>query len=150
MSNCKPDNSLRLGLNVLIEGSCGGKDCSYHTYPYEIKNILNDNELKMINFKNDDDVWDYIALLCEESKEHRRNGSSFSILKDIWEQLPFFTCVNTIINEKDQKDIAKYIYCKDTNTPPHKGSFGDTPHIWIQKYYIIKQALYLRDQNSKN
>ena len=76
---------------------------------------------------------------------------SLPILGQEWLLIEFeMGGVNTIINEKDQKDIAKYIYCKDTNTPPHKGSFGDTPHIWIQKYYIIKQALYLRDQNSKN
>ena len=56
--------------------------------------------------------------------------------------------INKLIGDKmSQKDISKYIYTKDTNTPPHAGSYGDTPRIWEQKYYIIKQAMMLRDNN---
>ena len=67
-------------------------------------------------------------------------------MTDIAEQLPFFVCSNKVIDEKAQKDISRFIYSKDTNTPPYSGSYGDTPHIWVQKYYIIKQAMMLRDQ----
>ena len=54
-----------------------------------------------------------------------------------------------IINDKIQKDISRYIYSKDTGTPPYSGTYGDTPHIWVLKYFIIKQAMMLRDEKLK-
>lgn len=116
-----------------------------HDFPYEIRSILYEDRNKKIVFNNMTDVWDYVQLLQHESEEHRKKGGSFTILNNIFEQLPFFVCVNNILDEDAQKDITRYIYAKDTNTPPYKGSFGDTPHTWIQKYYIIKNALNLRD-----
>ena len=147
MSNHKPQEALRLGLNVLIDQSCGGYNCNWHEFPYEINSIISGDKRKKIEFKNIDDVWKYITLLQLESEEHRKKGSSFSVLKDLHEQLPFFTCTNNIIDEKAQKDISRYTYSKDANTPPYSGSYGDTPHIWIQKYYIIKQSMIMRDNN---
>ena len=146
MSNYKPQEALKLGLNVLIDQSCGGNNCWTHEFPYEISSILNSDKRKKIKFNNIDDVWSYTDLLCQESKEHQKKGSSFSNLNNIWEQLPFFVCSNNIIDEKAQKDISRYAYSTDTNTPPYSGSYGDIPHIWVQKYYIIKQAMMLRDQ----
>ena len=146
MSNYKPQEALRLGLNVLIDQSCEGYNCRVHEFPYEINSILSNDKRKKIRFNKIDDVWDYIDLLCQESKEHQKKGSSFSTLNNLWESLPFFVCINNIINEKAQNDISRYTYSTDTNTPPYSGSYGDTPHIWIKKYYIIKQAMMLRDQ----
>ena len=145
MSNCKPREALQLGLNVLIDRSCGGSNCNWHEFPYEINSILSSDKRKKIKFNNLDDVWDFIILLQLESEKHQKKGSSFSTLSNVWEQLPFFTCVNNIIDENAQKDISRYIYSKDANTPPYPGSYGDTPHIWIQKYYIIRQAMTLRE-----
>ena len=145
MSDCKPQEALQLGLNVLIDQNCEGNNCRNHEFPYEINSIISDDKRKKIEFKNIDDVWKYITLLQLESEEHRKKGSSFSVLKDLHEQLPFFTSTNNIIDEKAQKDISRYTYSKDANTPPYSGSYGDTPHIWIQKYYIIKQAMMLRE-----
>ena len=95
------------------------------------------------------DVWNYIDLLCMELKEHRKKGNSFTDLENIYEHLPFFVCKNYLIDEKAQKDISRYIYSKDTGTPPYSGSYGDTPAIWVQKYYTIKQAIALRDKKMK-
>jgi|2_EtaG_2_1085320.scaffolds.fasta_scaffold16612_2 hypothetical protein len=145
MSNCKPQEALKLGLNVLIDQSCGGYKCNWHEFPYEIDSIIFDDKRKKIKFKDIDGVWDYILLLQLESEEHQKKGSSFSVLNNIYEQLPFFTCINRIMDEKAQKDISRFIYTRDANTPPYAGSYGDTPHIWVQKYYIIKQAMMLRD-----
>tara|TARA_R100000234_G_scaffold117354_1_gene95674 strand:+ start:603 stop:755 length:153 start_codon:yes stop_codon:yes gene_type:complete len=39
-----------------------------------------------------------------------------------------------------------YVYCNETNTPPYPGSYNETPSIWIDKYYIIKQALAIRER----
>ena len=145
MSNYKPQEALRLGLNVLIDKSCGGYNCNWHEFPYGIDSIVSGDKRKKVKFNNIDDVWDYIILLQVESEEHRKEGSSFTVLTDIYEQLPFFSCVNRIIDEKAQKDISRYVYSRDANTPPYSGSYGDTPHIWVQKYYIIKQAMMLRE-----
>lgn len=145
MSNHKPQEALKLGLNVLIETSCEGTYCNWHEFPYDIDSIISSDKRKRIKFNNINDVWDYIDLLQIESKKRQKKGSSFSTLNNLWEQLPFFTCLNWIINEKAQKDISKYIYTKDTNTPPYPGSYGHTPKIWEQKYYIIRQAMMLRD-----
>jgi hypothetical protein len=146
MSESKPQEALQLGLNVLIDESCEGEYCRYHEFPYEIDSILNNDNRKKVSFKNINDVWDYIKLLQRESEEHQKEGSSFSTLNNVWEQLPFFVCVNKLIDENAQKSISRYIYSRDTNTPPYSGSYGDTPHIWIQKYYIIKKAITLREQ----
>ena len=146
MPNNKPQEALQLGLNVLIDKSCEGEHCRFHEFPYEINNILLRQKEKQIKFNNINDVWDYIKLLQRESIKHQKKGSSFSILNDIWEQLPFFVCSNKLIDENAQNSISRYVYSKDTNTPPYPGSYGDTPHIWVQKYYIIKQAIALREQ----
>ena len=146
MSDYKPQEALRLGFNVLIDQSCEGYNCHWHEFPYEINSILFNDKQKKIKFNHINDVWGYIDLLYQESKEHQKKGGSFSTLNNLWEQLPFFVCNNNLICEKTQKDISRYTYSTDTNTPPYSGSYGDTPYIWIQKYYIIKQAMMLRDQ----
>ena len=144
MSNSKPQEALQLGLNVLIEKGCGG--CNWHEFPYEIDSIISSDKRKKIIFNNQDDIRNYVTLLQIESKEHQKRGSSFSTLNDVFEQLPLFVCNNNIISEKAQKDVSRYIYSTSTNTPPYRGSYGDTPHIWVQKYYIIKEAMMLRDR----
>ena len=143
MSNNKPQEALQLGLNVLIDQSCEG--CSWHKFPYEINSIISSDKRRKIEFNNISDVWDYILLLQIESKEHRKEGSKFSDLNNVWEQLPFFCCTNQVIDKKSQKDISRYVYSKEANTPPYPGSYGDMPRIWTQKYYIIKQAMTLRE-----
>ena len=144
MSSYKPQEALQLGLNVLIDQRCEGYNCRWHEFPYEINSILS-NDRKKIKFNNINDVWDYINLLCQESEEHQKKGSSFTVLNDIFEQLPFFTCNNNIIDKTIQKDISRYVYSEATGTPPYKGSYDDTPHIWIQKYYIIREAMMIRE-----
>ena len=74
-----------------------------------------------------------------------KQGSVFTTLNNIYEQLPFFCCYNNILDEQCQEDISKYIYCNETNTPPYPGSYNSTPAVWIEKYYIIKQALNIRE-----
>ena len=97
----------------------------------------------MISFDNTNDVWSYMNELISESKE---KGSKFNILQDIYEQLPFFICNNLLLNQDYQSDIAKYMYCNETGVPPHKGDYGEQPKLWIQKYYIIKSAIELRNK----
>jgi len=67
-----------------------------------------------------------------------------NVLNDIYEQLPFFACVNHILDSDIQKDIERYLYCAETNTPVYNGCYGEQPNIWIKKYFIIKEALEFR------
>ena len=73
-------------------------------------------------------------------------GSKFNDIIDIFEQLPFFCCPNSVINDKWQKDISRYVYSKDTNTQPYKGAYGDIPGIWIEKYYLISNTINLKNK----
>ena len=70
-------------------------------------------------------------------------------LQDISEQLPFFCCPDHILDSSCQKDISKYIYCKEVGIPPHKGEYGHQPSIWIDKFWSIKQALDIRSNISR-
>ena len=88
-----------------------------------------------------EDIWDYIKELKRESLLISKNNTQNSTLKDIFYQLPFFVCPNHFISEKHQKDITKYLYCDASKTPPHSGSYGDTPNTWKEKHFLIKQAL---------
>ena len=101
---------------------------------------------KKIIFNNIDDIWDYILLLKQESESFRKKGSEFTDLNNVYEQLPFFCCYNNILNQRYQKDIERYIYCEETKTQPYPGSYGDIPKVWIEKYFIIKSALSLRNK----
>ena len=95
-------------------------------------------------------MWDYIGKLRREAIQSRNNkNNGYTILKNIYDQLPFFACVNNLLEEHHQNDISRFIYTRDTNTPPFKGAYGETPHTWVQKYYIIKRALMIKEQELK-
>jgi len=70
---------------------------------------------------------------------NEKEGKSFDVAKSIMAQLPFFSCKNIVLDDKSQKDIAKYIYCNDFNVQPYKGSYGEQPKIWIEKSFIISE-----------
>lgn len=78
---------------------------------------------------------------------NEEKGKSFDVAKSTMAQLPFFSCKNMVLDEKSQKDIAKYIYCNDFNVQPYKGSYGEQPKIWIEKSFIIKKLM--TDQKPK-
>ena len=73
-------------------------------------------------------------------------GKSFDIASSVSQQLPFFSCVNTMIDKKAQKDISKYLYCKEFNVPPFPGSYESQSNRWIVKSNIIKTAMSKREQ----
>ena len=66
--------------------------------------------------------------------------------KSINAQLPFFACKNVIFDEDIQKDIQRYVYCKDNNVPPYAGSYDDQPALWIDRYFIIRNAFAKKEQ----
>ena len=44
MSNYKPQEALQLGLNVLIDQNCEGRNCNWHEFPYE----FNSNDVESL------------------------------------------------------------------------------------------------------
>ncbi len=141
--------SLQLQLNVLIDGVCEG--CKFHSFPYTIKSTIRDskNKFPKITFNSIEDVLDYCCLIKSEAEHLNKNNSEFSPLLDVLYQIPFFACKNHIIRRDFQKDITKYIYCNDTGIKPHDGSYKDTPAIWKQKHFLIKQSLSILQQEQR-
>ena len=72
-------------------------------------------------------------------------GKSFDIPSSVSQQLPFFSCMNIVLNNEFQKDISQYLYCKEFNIPPFLGDYGMQPHRWINKVNIIKVAMNKRE-----
>ena len=124
----------------MIGTPCGG--CQFHTFPYKAAPpLLIDGKRIDKIFNNIDDVWDVIDLLLNEIKENNMiKGNEFDIAESINAQLPFFTCNNYLHDEEIQRDIKRYIYCKDLGVSAYKGSYGEQPALWVDKYFIIKKA----------
>ena len=88
-----------------------------------------------------EDVWDAIDMLIEETIHiNSTSNKQFDVSMSVKSQIPFFACSNNIFNSNLQKDIKRYMYCKENSVPPYSGSFGDQPFIWVEKYFIIKNA----------
>lgn len=98
-------------------------------------------------FECSEDVWDVIDLIIEETREfNEEKGKGFDIAKSVNAQLPFFTCNNLLLNREDQKDIARYIYCKEFGIQPYKGSYGEQPASWVDRAFVIKSALAKKEK----
>ena len=93
-----------------------------------------------------EDVWNVIDLLIEEVHEYNEKGKEFDVVQSVYAQLPFFTCVNMVIDADIQKDIQRYLYCNETNVPPYKGSYDEQPALWVETYFIIKKALAKKEK----
>ena len=56
---------------------------------------------------------------------------------------------NHIRDEKYLKLLNKYLYCTETGTPAHSGSYGEQPARWVQYFFIIKNAMAKKMNNVK-
>ena len=124
-----------------MSDSCGG--CQYCEFPYEAQIPVNTgNGYETREFKSQDDVWAVIDLIAQETKKfNKEQGKEFDLGKSIKSQIPFFTCFNHIRDEKYVKLLNKYLYCTETGTPAHNGSYGEQPSRWVQYFFIIKNAM---------
>lgn len=114
----------------------------YHTYPYKAQiPILIEGKYEQRTFTSDKEVWNVIQLLIDETKEENKKGKSFSIVNSVMTQLPFFACSNILINNSHQKDISRYMYSKQFNISPYKGSYGDQPKKWIEKTFLLNNLI---------
>tara|TARA_R100001015_G_C4619174_1_gene175821 strand:+ start:792 stop:1202 length:411 start_codon:yes stop_codon:yes gene_type:complete len=120
---------------------CGG--CKFHSYPYEAQlPVMVNGEYETRTFTCDEDVWDVVDLIIEETKEiSLKQNKDFSIASSVKSQLPFFACSNIVYDKQCQKDIQRYIYSENFGIQPYSGSYGDQPSRWVQKSFIIKKAL---------
>ena len=100
-----------------------------------------DGKDEMREFKNNEDVWEVIDLLIEETQEFNAKGKEFDIAKSVNAQLPFFCCRNIVQSREMQKDIERYIYCEQFGISPYPGSYGEQPAKWVDKAFIIKNTL---------
>ena len=98
-------------------------------------------------FKSIDDICAVIELIALETKRFNlEKGKDFDVSKSVISQIPFFTCINHIRNEKYLKLFNKYVYCTETATPAYKGSYGEQPAKWVQYFFIIKNAMAKKSQ----
>ena len=114
----------------------------YHKYPYEAQiPILIDGKYETRTFTSDSDVWDVIELLVSETKEEMEKGRSLNVAGSVMVQLPFFSCKNIIYNEESQKDISRFMYSRQFNISPYKGSYGEQPKKWIEKSFLLSNLI---------
>ncbi len=114
----------------------------HHEYPYEAQiPILIEGKYETRTFTSDEDVWTVIRLLIEETEKHIKEGSNLYIAESVMAQLPFFSCGNIMINELAQKDISRFMYSRQFNISPYKGSYGEQPRKWVQKSFLLNNLI---------
>ena len=133
-----------------MSDGCGG--CPYCEFPYDATlPIATKNGYETRTFKDVNDVWQVIYLLKEEVINfNEQQGKSFDIVESMIAQIPFFTCLNHIRDEKYLKLINKYIYCIETGTPAHKGDYSEQPARWVDYFFIIKNALAKKEKRMRD
>ena len=124
--------------------TCGG--CQYHEFPYKATPpILIDGKRDIREFTCKEDVYDIIDMLIKEVNENNAKGKEFDVAKSINAQLPFFTCRNHLYDKEIQRDVQRYIYCKEFGIAPYPGNYGEQPYEWVNRFYNIKNAFAKRE-----
>tara|TARA_R110002012_G_scaffold321852_1_gene551889 strand:+ start:1979 stop:2359 length:381 start_codon:yes stop_codon:yes gene_type:complete len=114
----------------------------YHEYPYKAQiPILIEGKYETRTFTSNDEVWDVIRLLIDETKENIEEGSNLHIAESVMAQLPFFSCSNMTIDQNAQKDIARFMYSRQYKISPHKGSYGEQPKKWVEKSFLLNHLI---------
>tara|TARA_R100000664_G_scaffold25851_1_gene35906 strand:+ start:5382 stop:5765 length:384 start_codon:yes stop_codon:yes gene_type:complete len=123
----------------------------YHTYPYKAQiPILIEGKYETRVFTSKSDVESVIELLIDEVKQTNKKGSNFNIAQSVVKQLPFFACPNALLDSQSQKDISRYIYSQQFGINPHKGTYGEQPSKWIEKSFLIKNAIERKKSEAIN
>ena len=113
--------------------------------------MLVNGERPIWEFTCDEDVWQVIDLIIKETIEFNlAEKREFDIAKSIATQLPFFACSRAIYDPSAQKDIERYIYCKEFGVSPYPGSFEEQPFDWIEKVFVIKSAIRKKEEKIRN
>ena len=110
--------------------------------------IIQDGNREVVTFTSKEDVWNVIDLLIKEINENNQKGRECDMAESINAQLPFFCCRNIIFEKEIQRDILRYIYCTNNNVPPYEGGYDKQPALWVDRYFIIKNALAKKEKAS--
>ena len=114
----------------------------YHEYPYKAKiPILIEGKYETRTFTSNNEVWDIIRLLVDEAKQHIKEGSNLHIAESVMAQLPFFACINIMLDKNAQKDISRFMYARQFKISPHKGSYGEQPKKWVEKSFMLTHII---------
>ena len=123
-------------------------DCRFHNFPYKAKPPIANMGERL--FESEDDIYYIIKLLIEEINLQNERGKKYDTAQSISQNIPFFCCTNKVLSMDYQKAIERYIYCNETSTQAYLGAYGQQPYRWIQIYFLIKQALALKEQELIN
>ena len=88
-----------------------------------------------------EDVWRVVKLLKGEVVQLNTQGKNKDLPYSIYQQLPFFTCPNNLLDPQAQSDISRYVAATDLKIPAYSGSYGQYPNKYINKFHIIKTTL---------
>ena len=114
----------------------------YHEYPYKAQiPVLIDGKYETRTLTSDDEVWDIIRLLIDETQEHINEGSNLHIAESVMAQLPFFTCTNMVMDNQSQKDIARFMYARQFKISPYSGSYGEQHKKWVEKSFLLNNLI---------
>ena len=114
----------------------------HHEYPYKAQiPILIEGKYETRTFTSNDEVWDVIRLLIDETKQHIKEGSNLHIAESVMAQLPFFTCTNMVMDNQSQKDIARFMYARQFKISPYSGSYGEQPKKWVEKSFLLNNLI---------
>ena len=108
--------------------------------------VLISGKREIKTFRSKEDVYDVVELLIKETKEYNEKGKSFDVASSVSKQLPFFACMNVFYSYDAQKDIEKYLYCKEFGVSPYEGEFNKQPKKWVEKSFLIKKAIVKKEE----
>ena len=98
-------------------------------------------------FKDEDDVFEVVDLIIEETKEFSiSEKKEFDLASSVMSQIPHFACKNIFYDNNIQKDIRRYIYCEKFGVSPYNGSYGDQPFKWVKRAFAIKSAIAKKEK----
>ena len=86
-----------------------------------------------IKFDSLDDVYDEIERLYDEAKD-----KGFDLGESLYTQVPFFTDIYLLVQQKYQDRIKEYNFCKTFSCPPSQ-SLDKTPAHIIDDFIILDQ-----------
>ena len=112
--------------------------CNYHDFPYKATlPIKSSGGYPIQQFNSLEDVKAMIPSLVNEAIEYGCPDVNYAV----YNQLGSFSCTSLFLDAQSQKDIKKYLFCKDFNIPPSSGSYEEQQNKTIQKFTIIKSAI---------
>tara|TARA_Y100001938_G_C7998048_1_gene383169 strand:+ start:321 stop:746 length:426 start_codon:yes stop_codon:yes gene_type:complete len=124
------------------------KGCKFHNFPYKaLPPILIDGKRVERTFTCKEDVYEIVELLIKETEDFNIKGKSFDVALSISKQIPFFSCINILYNQESQKDIEKYLYCREFGISPYSGPYSNQPKRWVDRVFFIKKALAKKEKS---